>query len=243
VIRQAVTKGAIYYSDCRGDETILAGVRKHLLKVLDGRPLVPVTLKPVDMVNNTVLNQERGYLTMFEQILAGLEALKTDIVFFCEHDVLYAPSYFDFTPSRIDTVFYNQNCWKVNSETGHALFYYCNQTSQLCGSRERLLEHYRARVARVKKEGFSRRIGFEPGTRKTRHGGIDDSRYEVWMSPVANIDIRHGNNLTQSRWLQSEFRNQKFCQGWVEGSDVPGWGKTEGRFREFFTDVVAGNVL
>ena len=50
---------------------------------------------------------------MFKQILAGLEALDTDIVFFCEHDVLYYPSHFDFRPLKKDVIYYNTNVWKV----------------------------------------------------------------------------------------------------------------------------------
>jgi hypothetical protein len=236
--RVTPTKGLIYYSDCRGDEDILHAVQRQLEKCANGHEIVTATLKPISFGHRRiVLPLERGYLTMFKQILAALEASTADIVFFCEHDVLYAPSYFDFTPSRMDTVFYNQNCWKVNAVTGHALFYRCNQTSQLCGSRELLLQHYRARVARVERDGFSRQMGFEPGTRKTRHGGVDDTRYEEWMAPVPNIDIRHGSNLTSSRWRQDALRNQKFCQGWVEGSSVPSWGVTEGRFPEFLQEV------
>ena len=63
----------------------------------------------------------------FRQILAGLEALDTDVVFMVEHDVLYHPSHFDFTPPERDIFYYNRNTWKVNAETGHAVFYLCDQ--------------------------------------------------------------------------------------------------------------------
>ncbi len=85
--------------------------------------------------------------------------------------------------------------------------------------------------------GFNRSIGFEPGTRKIRHGGIDDVRYESWMSPAPNIDVRHGHNLTSTRWSRDQFRNQKYTAGWTEGDGVPGWGITKGRFTEFLEDV------
>jgi hypothetical protein len=147
-------------------------------------------------------------------------------VFFCEHDVLYHPSHFDFTPNGDDVFYYNENTWKVDANDGRALFYYCRQTSGLCAKRDLLLEHYRKRVAMVEENGFTRKMGFEPGTHR-RSARVDDYKSEAWMSEYPNIDIRHGKNLTPSRWKQEQFRNKKNCRGWKEADEVPGWGKTK----------------
>lgn len=229
------TKGIVYYSDCRGDASMLSAVREQLARVAPG-PIVSVTLSPVAFGRNVVLALERGYLTMFRQILAGLEALDTDVAFLCEHDVLYDRSHFAFTPQRADVYYYNQNTWKVDAASGHALHYRCSQTSGLCADRQLLLEHYRKRIAIVERDGFSRRIGFEPGTHN-RPERVDDLQAETWMSSVPNIDIRHGHNLTPSRWRRDQFKNQRFCEGWEESDRVPGWGITEGRFADFLQEV------
>jgi hypothetical protein len=152
--------------------------------------------------------------------------------------VLYAKEHFDFVPPRDDVFYYNLNVWKVDSATGRALHYVTRQTSGLCAARPLLLEHYRKRVERVKREGFSRKIGFEPGSHH-RAERIDDSTAEDWMSAVPNVDIRHSFNLTASRWKKEEFRSQRSCRGWVEGDAVPGWpGKTAGRFNAWLADAV-----
>jgi hypothetical protein len=57
------------------------------------------------------------------------------------------------------------------------------------------------------------------------------------MSPVPNIDLRHGQNLTQTRWKKEQFRNQKFTEGWTEADGIPGWGKTRGRMKEFLEGI------
>lgn len=163
---------------------------------------------------------------MFKQILAGLEALRTDAVFFCEHDVLYHKSHFDFIPPKENTYYYNEHTYKVDSRTGKAVFYHTKQTSGLCAHRELLIEHYRKRIERVEKEGFSRRMGFEPGSHRRRQR-IDDHRAESWMSELPNIDIRHGKNLTPSRWSPEEFRNKRSRRGWKEVKEIPGWGKVK----------------
>lgn len=233
----APSKGVVYYSDSRPDEALLSVVRQQIQRSVNGHEIVSVTLKPTEFGRNLTLPLERGYLTMFRQILAGLESSTADVVFFAEHDVLYHQSHFEFTPARTDTVYYNPHVWKVHAETGHALHYRCNQTSGLCAYRDLLIEHYRKRVERVEREGYNSHIGFEPGTRKIRHGGIDDLRYETWVSPFPNIDIRHGACLTPSRWRKEQFRNQKYTDGWTESDSVPGWGVTRGRMPEFLAEL------
>lgn len=233
-----LTKGIVYYSDCKAPDYILKAAADRLTKISSERnmPIMAVTLAPT-YLSNVVLPLERGYLTMFKQILIGLELLETDIVFFSEHDVLYHPTHFDFTPEHDDLFYYNENVWKVDADDGKALYYITRQTSGLCARRDLLLEHYRKRVAIVEEKGFSRRIGFEPGThgRKER---VDDLKSESWMSEFPNVDIRHGQNLTPSRWKQDQFRNQRSCRGWRESDEVPGWGKTKGRFQEFLHGLV-----
>jgi len=133
--------------------------------------------------------------------------------------------------------YYNENTYKVDINTGQALFYYTKQTSGCCAYRKLLLEHYRARVARVEKEGFKRFNGFEPGTHHLPRGFCNHNA-ERWMSPLPNIDIRHDKNLTASRWSQSQFRSQRSCQGWLMADEVPGWGVTKGRFRDLLREII-----
>jgi glycosyltransferase involved in cell wall biosynthesis len=235
----APTKGIVYYSDCRADEMILGAARKQLLRVANGNQIVSVTLAPVEFGDIRVVfaHRERGYLTMFRQILAGLEMSDADIVFLAEHDVLYHRTHFEFTPEDDTTYYYNENTWRVDATDGKALFYYAKQTSGLCAYRELLLQHYRARVERVARDGFTRKMGFEPGTHR-RPRGVDDYPAERWMSRGPNVDIRHAHNLTASRWSQEEFRDPKSCLGWTEADRVPGWGVPKGRFQEFLKEVV-----
>jgi glycosyltransferase involved in cell wall biosynthesis len=216
------TVGIVYYTDNQLDNNILLSCQKQLEK--SGLPIVSVSLKPLEFGDNIVLDLERGYLTMFKQILAGLEALDTDIVFLVEHDVLYHPSHFDFIPPQKDRYYYNLNCWKVRLEDGHALKYDTKQTSQLCAYRELLIRHYRERIRRVEQDGFSRKMGFEPGSHH-RSERVDDYKSDVWNSNFPNLDIRHSKNLTSSRWSKEQFRDQRNCRNWQEAEEVVGWYK------------------
>jgi hypothetical protein len=197
-------------------------VQKQIIK--SGLPIVSVSLSPINFGTNIILSAESGHLTMFKQILAGLTISREDVIFFCEHDVLYHMSHFDFIPPRKDIYYYNENVYKVRYPDGKALTYLCNQTSGLCAYRELLLKHYEERVRRVELEGYSNEMGFEPGTHN-RASRVDDFKAKSWMSKYPNIDIRHDKNLTPSRWKKDQFRNKKFTAGWKEVTEVPGWGK------------------
>ena len=219
-------KGIIFYTDNQLNMKIAHACQKNLKSI--GLPIVSASLKPMTFGTNIHLKLTRSYLTMFKQILAALEASKSEFIFFCEHDVLYHPSHFDFTPPRKDTFYYNVNVWKLNLLTSDALHYECKQVSGICVDRKFAIEHYKKRVARVEKTGYSTRIGCEPGTHN-RKERIDDSRSESWMSKFPNVDIRHGKNLTRSRWKVKDFRNQKHTKGWTEGNadTIPGWKKEQ----------------
>ena len=234
-------KGFIYYSDGKPEPRILEAVRANLARVAGHLPSVSVSLAPLEPLgphDQVIVRQDwtRGYLTMFRQILLALETLDADAVFFCEHDILYHASHFAFTPARRDVFTYNQHTWKVDADTGQALHYRCSQVSGLCADRALLLAHYRARVAHVEAHGFDRNLGFEPGTNR-RSRELDPHGAETWWSIGPNIDIRHGANLTRSRWSQDQFRDKTTCEGWTLADEVPGWGRTKGRFAEFLDGI------
>jgi len=233
---EKMTKGIIYYTSHLCDEQILEACRRNLLKACGDIPIISVSLQPLSFGSNLYLNRAPGVLTMFKQILTGLEHCQADIVFFAEHDILYHPSHFDFVPPKRDEFYYNENTWKVDSNSGQALFYHTKQTSGLCAYRELLIEHYRRRVAKVEKDGFSRHMGFEPGCHAPPRG-VDSYKAQRWMSEYPNIDIRHSSNWTANRWHKEQFRSERSIRGWKESDSVPGWGQTAGQFQQILQKV------
>jgi glycosyltransferase involved in cell wall biosynthesis len=219
---ESLSKGIVYYSDNRIDPELAKKVQESIK--LSGLPIVSVSLKPLDFGTNIVLDAERGYLTMFRQMLKGIEAMKTDILFFCEHDVIYTREHFDFIPPEKDKFYYNKNSWMIRQKDGFAVYWDCKKVSQICVYRDLALRHYTERVRRVEAEGFTRRMGFEPGT----HGRVervDDCTSEWFETSIPNLDIRHRYNLTGSRWSPSEFTSLRRCRNWKEShlSKLPGW--------------------
>lgn len=222
--------GIVYYTDNQLDEDLWKYCQRKLRQAAEGTRVVSVGLKEMDFGDNIRLNEPRGYLTMFKQILAGLKELESEIVFFAEHDVIYNKSHFDFRPLKKDVIYYNTNVWKVRMEDGFSVHVDdMRQTSGLCGYRETLVKHYAERVrkteAKMKEFGensrefrnWIRAQGFEPGTHR-RPERVDDLTSDIWQSAEPLYDIRHGANLTPSRWRQDEFRNSRNVRGWKEAN-------------------------
>lgn len=214
VINLEPTKAILFYTDNQLNLKIAHVVQKRLRSI--GLPITSVSLKPMpNFGNNIFLPLQRGYFTMFKQILAGLEALQGDIVFMCEHDVLYHPSHFDFIPPRQDKFYYNQNFWKIRKD-GFAVHWDANQVSGLCAYRELLIDYYRNRIKEIEEQGFNR--SYEPGGRNT-------DLTEAWFSEYPNIDIRHDGTLTKDKWSPNDFRDKSTCVNWQESTvdNIPGW--------------------
>lgn len=231
-------KGIVYYTDNNPKQELLEKVRQQITKGIKEKHVVSVSLKhPIKFGKNIFMDLERGYLTMAKQILAGLEASDADVIFFCEHDVLYHPSHFDFVPPQKDKYYYNSNVWRVRASDGHAL--YCDDLQQLSGLvawKDTLIEHYKKRVDKLEYaynqsetdefdfNKYVREMGFEPGTHN-REQRIDDLKSENYKSKFPNLDIRHDSNLTPSRWSKDQFRNDKYTKGWTESRawEIEGW--------------------
>ena len=225
-----LTKGIIYYTDNQLKTSISKACKKQIQSI--GLPISSASLKPMPgMGNNTHIKLERGWEAYFTQILTALKNLDTDIVYFCEHDWLYHRSHFDFTPPKDDVYYYNDNWWRIRTSDGHAIHYETHLLPAICGNRELLLDHYQQRYDILKKIGFDGKyiykMGFEPGTHN-RAERVDDVKAEGFKSEYPNIDIRHTNNISASRWSKDQFRSQRNCKGWVENDvEIPGWGKNQ----------------
>lgn len=219
-------KGVVYYTCNTHIPKIDEKCREQLLK--SNMPIVSVSLnKELKFGDKQILIEgKKSPLMMHKQILAGLEASDADVVFLCESDVLYHPCHFDFVPKRDDVFYYNENTYKVDYETGRKVFYYTKQVSGLCAYRSLLIEFFKKRIEIIERDGFNRH--YEPGQKSTNAGVFPVSRggaygSERWMSKIPNVDIRHSNNISKTKWSPEEFRNPGSCQGWRFVDEIPGW--------------------
>ena len=226
-----MTKGILYYTDNHLNMQLALTCRKFI--AASHLPITSVSLKPTKFGNNISFPLERGYETLAKQILVGLEAMKEDIVFFCENDDLYHPSTFDFTPEDPKIFYYNSNYWFLRLTDGFAIRYNVTPLSGLCAYRDILLNHFNERLELIQKEGFSYNIGFEPMT----HHRIKWKywyEFQKYQSPIPTIDLCHTGNLTKKRWSRDEFRRKP--EFWEESDykHIPGWPNLPQIIQPFF---------
>ncbi len=225
------TKGIVFYTDNQLKLKIAHAVQRQLRHISQdsGIPIVSVSLKPMPHFGTKNIHLKhltRSYLAMFEQILAGLEASTAEVIYFCEHDCIYHPSHFEFTPPKKDIFYYDHNWWRVRSTDGFAVHWDANQVSGLCAYREHLLKFYRKRVVEVRKYGYKSSMGFEPG-------GRDTKLTASWKAPFPMLDIKHGHNLSKNKWSVNDFRDKDTAKGFITTDDIPGWGKTSEIIKQF----------
>ena len=231
------TKGIIYYTDNQLNLKISVAVKKQILKAR--LPIVSTSLKPTNFGKNIVMETlTRGWYAYFKQILTALENSDADIIYFCEHDWLYHPSHFDFTPPDKRTFYYNWNWWRVRSSDGKAVHYDTQLVPGIVAYRELFLEYYR-KIVKLLDEyiasggtdigKYAHEIGFEPATHN-RIPELSGYQKEKFESAFPIIDIRHDNNLTQSKWTPDQFRSPKNARNWKETEEIEGWGKVKDNF-------------
>lgn len=227
-----MVKGIIYYTDNTLGDPIFSLVQKYI-----GKSRLPITsssLKPTKFGNNKVIKGERGYPTMVKQIISCLERSHEKYVFFCEHDVLYHKSHFDFTPIRNDIFYYNVNVWRWKHGSKKLIRHdRMISLSGLCADRKFVLDHYRKRLRMIVDRGWedssggepkwARVMGYEPGTKKKKRGGITNDDYDVWMSDSPNIDIRHGGTFSMSKTKISEFKHPPKWWKEIPIDKLSGW--------------------
>lgn len=215
----SITKGCIYYTDNQIDEPIKSAVLKSIYD--SGLPIVFSYLQR---------GEQRSYPQMVKQIISCLEQSMAHYVFFCEHDVLYSKSHFEFTPPRSDIFYYNDNVWRWDYPHNRFITYdrlIC--LSGMCVNRVFALDHYRRRLVKIQELGYdtnragepewARKMGYEPGTKKMKRGGFSDDDFETWHSKDPIIDVRHKGTFSPPKVTLESFKH--LPTGWKEVHERP----------------------
>lgn len=225
-------KSIIYYTDNRIGEPIIPICQKQLLK--SNLPIVSCSLKPINFGQNIVVEGKRSYPTMVRQILTALEHSTSKYIFFCEHDVLYSPTHFDFIPDKDDIFYYNDNVWRWRLWDNKAIKYdRMLPLSCMCCNREFALEHYKMRQRKIEEWGLdhfrsreprlARLWGYEPGTKKKRRGGLTNDDFETWTSKEPNIDIRHKWTFSSPKVTLESFKHKPKNWQEINIKDIKEW--------------------
>ena len=232
--------GLVYYTDNHGDPGLLQACRDQILRCMEEKnlsSLVSVSQEPIDNFGkNFVMPIGRSNLSMFKQILKGLEECDAEIIFLLEHDVIYHSSHFDFRPTDKRTFHYDLNRWAVCDETGKAVFYETRCTSLVCAHKKVLGKHYRKAVKYAEAGQWKRGWGYAPprGLPKDQRVG----RAKTYKAEHPSLDIRREDCWTEKRMTKDQFRNERGRKGWTEAGEVFPWGQLQGTMDIFINSLL-----
>jgi glycosyltransferase involved in cell wall biosynthesis/predicted O-methyltransferase YrrM len=187
-----IPRTIIYYTDGHLDESLARAVRKNLTKVAAEIPIISVSQEPLRFGRNICVGEKpRSNRSIYEQILAGLEAAEPDsVIYLCEHDVAYAPAHFAHVPEVKERIEYNQNRYYWAPGQGKYLPARGKwPLSQLVAYREYLMEQVKRALE-------------NDAPSSELYNGVRTHRYE---SERPNVDIRHGKNFSRDGRFKREY--------------------------------------
>ena len=110
----------LYLTDNTLDPEIASACRVVLKREARDIPIVSVSQKPIDLGKNICVGEiGRNWISLYKQILAGLEAIETEFVVIAEHDCMYSHEHLSWTPPKDDRFYYNHNHWLVQWGGNH----------------------------------------------------------------------------------------------------------------------------
>ncbi len=224
----------VYYTDNNLDAAIMNLCQKTLIKAAEGKKIIAVSQKPIEFgdVNICVGDIGRSHLSLFKQILAGVEAVKTKYVALAEHDCLYVKEHFNWTPPKEDKFFYNVNHFFVDYKTGMYSYHRRKVLSMMVAHIDLTLRAAKDKVTMLESGALIRKG--QPGacefgvcdnrkafiayiaSLKDFGKEIGSYRAEAFRTQIPCLDIRHGNNFSGNR----RARDRRY--------ELPYWGKFKG---------------
>lgn len=198
--------------------------REHLLKAVDGRPLITISAKPVDMPG-THLIQEGPFCAwnVYVQLLRGAKLAETKYIAVAEDDTLYPRRHFsDFRPPD-DAIAYDMSRWSVFSWKGPDAFYSAIRKRgnfTMIGPRDLVIEALEEREKKYPNgHHYSGEIGRNDVERVLR---VTKRRAIEWYCIEPMVNLAHPRGLSPT-YVDTPKLERK--PGELKAFDIPIWGK------------------
>jgi len=138
----------LYLTDNTLEPAIASACRVVLKREAREIPIVSVSQKPIELGLNICVGEiGRNWISLYKQILAGLEVIETGFVVIAEHDCMYSHEHLSWTPPKDDRFYYNHNHWLVqwggnHPEMNGMYSYWPNRTalSQMIAAKDLIFE-------------------------------------------------------------------------------------------------------
>jgi hypothetical protein len=222
----------VYYTDNSLKKEIDNLCKKNILNI--GGKLISVSQKPIQFGKNICVGDiGKSHLSLFRQILAGVEQVTTKYVALAEHDIVYHEEHFNWVPPKDDIFYYNVNHWLVDWNTGMYSYARRKVLSMMVANTALTLQAARDKIkmlsagALIRKgkagacefgvcdnrEAFTDELNAIKNIRKDFGKDINQYHAVSFKTNICNLDIRHDNNFSGGK--RGKYRRY----------ELPYWGK------------------
>lgn len=206
----SMKKFIVYYTDNMLEEELHQAVQRQIIKAANGIPIISVSQVPMDFGRNICVGRKpASYISLHEQLLTGVKAAdKGSVVYLCEHDVFYHPTYFEFMPPEDYAIYFNLNrfFWKRNLKSFLKTNGYRAYSQGVA---------YREMFIKLAKEQLH--------NRRNNLASPVVGQFLNFETLIANVDIRHGSNFSGSN-----PQKESYAAGESPGLPmIPYWGTAE----------------
>ncbi len=223
----------VYYTANVISDYFAENIRRNLVEVSRGLPIISVSKVPIDFGDNFLSATKRSYLSIYDDALQGANEAKTKYIVLCEDDVLYSPDHFKHVP-RPGHFAYNLAVWMLFTWGTPMLSHKSGGRRTLCNlicERDLFIE---AMEERFRKYPFSDRVDLshwsEPG-KYEQQLGVTVRETETFYSNIPNIVYSHEYALA--------FANLGMRKklGEMRALEVPYWGTPEELMEKYRVEV------
>lgn len=197
--------------------------RVHLLAAIEDRPLITISVKPVDLPG-THLIQEGPFRawSVYQNILRGAKLATTKYVAIAEDDTLYTRRHFsDFRPQD-DEVAYDMSRWSVFSWKGKDAYFSAirkHGNFTMIGPRELVVD---ALSERERKYPNGHDYTGEIGRREVEGVlGVTRRKLVEWWCIDPIVNLCHPEGLSPT-YVNTKGRERK--PGELKATHIPIWG-------------------
>jgi hypothetical protein len=197
----------------------------HLHKAIEGKPIISVSRKPMDLGINLIDSEPKSYWNIYVQMLRAAKFAKTPYVAMAEDDTLYTKAHFNEFRPPLDKVSYDRSRWSLFTWDNMYCMRQRISNCSLISPTDLLIDAMEERQS-VWPDGAPNELVGEVGREKV------DKRMKVtvrgmveWYCNDPIVQLNHPTGTDKGYQTDKHGRYMVKKHGQMKAFDIPYWGK------------------